>query len=147
MKRFQFNLEALVNVRHMHEEQAQMHFSRSIQLLNAAKSQLETLLNLTDITRKEWQQVLGEKKTIDDFTLYSSYIKKLTMQSEQQQLEVIKAEKFHQECLIAYQEARKKRKIVERLKEKKRQQYFHDVLAEEQKFLDEIATQRYHRKM
>ncbi len=145
MQRFQFKLETLVHVRHRHEEQARLHFSRSIRLLNTEKLQLTALEQQAEKTCREWQQALGEKKTIDDFTFYSAYLHKLALQSEEQKQAIVKAQQFYQECLLAYQEALKKRKIIERLKEKQRQQHIYKELGEEQHFLDEIATQRYQR--
>lgn len=147
MQRFKFSLENLLKVRLMHEEQAQLHLSRSIKLLKDAQCSVETIVQYAATTREEWLQALGEKKTIDDFILYSSYLQKLTVQRDLQQLEVEKAAQFNKECLFTYSEALKKRKIVERLKEKKRQQYYQEMLVEEQKFLDELGTQRYHREM
>jgi flagellar FliJ protein len=41
------------------------------------------------------------------------------------------------------EEAVRKRKGVESLKEKKIQQYHEELLREEQAFLDELSTQRY----
>ncbi len=147
MQRFKFSLENLLKVRRRHEEQTQLHLSRSIKLLTDAQLHLEALAQYADTTREEWQQALGEKKRIEDFILYSSYLDKLTVQYDLQQIEVEKAAQFNQECLLAYSEALKNRKIVERLKEKKQQQHYYEMLAEEQKFLDEIGTQRYHREM
>ena len=145
MQRFKFSLESLLKVRHMHEEQAQLHLSRSIMLLKSEQLRLKEIVQYAANTREEWQQALSEKKKIDDFILYSSYLHKLTVQRDNQQLEVEKAAQFNKECLFTYSEALKKRKIVERLKEKKRQQHYCESLAEEQKFLDELGTQRYHR--
>lgn len=147
MQRFRFSLETLLKVRRMDEEQAQLHLSHSLKLLNIAIQRLEVIVQLATITRDEWQQALGEKRLIDDFIRYSSYLHKLTIQQEKQHLEVQKAAQFKKECLLAYYETLKKRKIVERLKEKKRQQHYHELLTEEQKFLDELGTQRYHREM
>lgn len=147
MQRFKFSLESLLKVRRMHEEQAQLYLSRSIMLLKTEQLRLEEIIQFAANTRQEWQQALRESKRIDDFILYSSYLHKLTVQRDLQQLEVEKATQFHKECLFTYSEALKKRKIVERLKEKKRQQHYCESLAEEQKFLDELGTQGYHRKM
>ncbi len=46
-------------------------------------------------------------------------------------------------CLRLFEEASRRRKIVDSLREKKLEQYQEEVLQEEQKFLDDLAGQRY----
>ena len=147
MQRFKFNLENLLKVRSMHEEQAQLHLAHSIKLLETEQLRLKELHQFAVSAREEWQQAMQKNRPVDDYILYSSYLKKLTVQQDLQQLEIEKAIQFNNECRLAYYEALKKRKIVERLKEKKRQLHYQAMLADEQKFLDELGTQRYHREM
>ena len=56
---------------------------------------------------------------------------------------VIAAGERRQKCLKAFEEASRKRKVVDNLRDKRLQQYQEEVLQEEQAFLDELAGQRY----
>jgi flagellar FliJ protein len=76
-------------------------------------------------------------------TMYLHFLKKLTKDIEQQQLIVAQQ---HQTCEQAREEvlnAMKKRKILEKLKEKEIQRYMHNLDQEEQKFINEMAINRY----
>ncbi|MDU2066226.1 MAG: flagellar export protein FliJ [Sporomusaceae bacterium] len=145
MQRFRFRLETLLKVRRRREEQAQLRLTQAIENLRQAQEDLSLLVDRIEAHRQEWQNALSQNKTIADFILYSAYFKQLTLQMDNQKEVVIAAEKSHLESLFVFQEAMKQRKVVERLKEKKRQQHYRELLQQEQNFLDELGTQRYGR--
>lgn len=146
MRRFQFRLETVLKVRKRQEDQAQLKLIQAQDALRREQELLASIEAETIRNRLEWQRALSNNKTIADFIMYSTYLEQLVRQQKQQEQVIVEAEKQQLEALFAFQEALKKRKIVERLKEKKRQQYIHESLMQEQKILDEMGTLRYQRE-
>lgn len=146
MRRFQFRLETLLKVRQRQEDQAQLKLFQAQKTLRREQENLASIEAEAVRNRLEWQNALSQNKTIADFIMYSTYFEQLVRQQKQQEQVIVEAKKQQLEALFAFQEALKKRKIVERLKEKKRQQYIHESLIQEQKVLDEMGTMRYQRE-
>ena len=140
MKRFDFQLEALLKIRKMEAEQAQRALSEAIKRLSFAQKNLV-------IVQENLQQAFHTFPTknnrflINDLQFYQNYIDSLKGEIAKQQQIVQVAIAKRDECLDTFEKAAKKQKVVEKLKEKRIQEYQQEVLHEEQKMLDELASQ------
>ncbi len=147
MQRFQFRLETLLNIRKMHKEQAQINFSQAVDRLRLEQEQLAVFENkLFETINSFRSRQKAERLMIDTLIAFQYYFDKTKAEIDGQQQKIKVADQYRQECLTTLKEAVKRCKLVEKLREKRLQQYQLAVLAAEQKILDEIGTQRYARR-
>lgn len=145
MQRFQFRLETLLKFRGMQQEAAQVKFAEALHKLQIEQEKLTEL----DTQLTESLALFCEKQdrhelvNIEDFQMFSNFFEQVKLMIRAQQERVSVAEAFRYECLLALEDAVKSYKLVERLKEKRLLEYRVQFLQEEQKQLDEMASQRY----
>jgi flagellar FliJ protein len=145
MQRFQFRLETLLKFRRMQQEQAQIKFAEALQKLQIEEEELDRLKNKLKDSLALFceKQQRHELVNIEDFQMFSNFFEQIKIIINIQQEKVHAADAYRYECLLVLEEAVKKCKLVERLKEKRLLQYRAEFLREEQKYLDEMASQRY----
>lgn len=145
MQRFQFRLETLLKYRAMQQEQAQVKFAQALQKLQTEQDKLEGLNSKLSNSLKTFceKQERHELVNIEDFQMFSNFFEQVKTMIRIQQEQVNAAEAYRYECLLALEDAVKSYKLVERLKEKRLLEYRAEFLHEEQKQLDEMASQRY----
>lgn len=147
MKPFVFELETLLDIRHRREEQANLVLS------HARKKLADAQLILTDLLtqqRDAWIE-FREKQTagevlVADFQIWSKYLEFLKKAIAKQEEVVAKCKEEVAVALKQVEQAMKDRKSVEKLKEKRLEQYKFELQQEEQKILDEIAITRFQRQ-
>jgi len=130
MKQFKFQLEALLRMRRLQQEEAQMHFAQA-----TSRHQAEVML----LERLQNEQ--AKKQTIDTLKNYYFYIDKLNVTITMQHEQAEAAEQYRCTCLAALAEATTKLKLVEKLREKRLAEYKTELLQQEQKMLDELGMQ------
>ena len=143
MQKFRFKLQRLLDFRKIREEQAEAEFAKATRVFLHEKEllrQLETKLADTFSRLKQEQEKLSSLLTLK---LFQDYIDTTREGIKLQTVKVAAAADRRQQCLRKLEEAARKRKGVESLKEKKLQQYHEEALKEEQAFLDELSGQRY----
>ena len=143
MQKFRFKLQRLLDFRKIREEQAEAEFAKATRVFLHEKEllrQLETKLADTFSRLKQEQEKLSSLLTLK---LFQDYIDTIREGIKLQAVKVAAAADRRQQCLRKLEEAARKRKGVESLKEKKLQQYHEEALQEEQAFLDELSGQRY----
>ena len=145
MKKFRFRLETLLKFRKMEEEQAQiklteasMRLYKEQELLNQFQNKL--LGSLTLLSEEH-----AGSPTIETLKTFSYYIDKIKRDIIFQQEQIVKAEAYRQECLVALENAMQQRKLVDNLRKKRLEQYNIELLQDEQKVLDELGTQAFMR--
>ena len=143
MQKFRFKLQRLLDFRKIREEQAEAEFAKATRVFLHEKELLRQLeSNLADTFSR---LKLEQEKTSSLLTLklFQDYIDTTREGIKLQAVKVAAAADRRQQCLRKLEEAARKRKGVESLKEKKLQQYHEEALKEEQAFLDELSGQRY----
>ena len=143
MQKFRFKLQRLLDFRKIREEQAEAEFAKATRVFLHEKELLRQLeSNLADTFSR---LKLEQEKTSSLLTLklFQDYIDTTREGIKLQAVKVAAAADRRQQCLRKLEEAARKRKGVESLKEKKLQQYHEEALREEQAFLDELSGQRY----
>ena len=143
MQKFRFKLQRLLDFRKIREEQAEAEFAKATRVFLHEKEQLRQLeTNLSD-TFDRLKQEQEKHSSLLTLKLFQDYIDTTREGIKVQAVKVAAAADRRQQCLRKLEEAARKRKGVESLKEKKLQQYHEEALQEEQAFLDELSGQRY----
>ena len=143
MQKFRFKLQRLLDFRKIREEQAEAEFAKATRVFLHEKELLRQLeSNLADtFSRLKLEQ--EKPSSLLTLKLFQDYIDTTREGIKLQAVKVAAAADRRQQCLRKLEEAARKRKGVESLKEKKLQQYHEEALREEQAFLDELSGQRY----
>lgn len=143
MKRFRFSLETLLSYRKLRVDQAQTKLASASLALQAEQQQLRLLVaeaeQLTELLRNVQQQPV----TVEELMICNTYSEALKQKITRQHAVVQQAEQYHFECQSQLLAAVKQHKLVNILKEKRLTQYQIQLLAQEQKGLDEIGLQIY----
>ena len=135
-KKFRFSLEPLLKLRAYHADVKKQALAEIIQLRDNKQKYIEnrqvylaqiTLVRAADSTTAGAMQTAHEHRESVKQDIAG-------LEYEKQQLEEIERVKQ-----LEYGEALKEVRILEKLREKYRQQYAAELNAEEQKFLDELA--------
>ena len=139
---FRFNLEPLLNHRRYQEEILQKELAGLKVRLTAEKDKLWVLKQ----KKRKYVQALQEKQTAgrlaSEIKLFVDFVDQLAQEMEIQKQNVLEAERnfnLKRQDLIA---AMKKRKTLDRLKEKSLQAYEQEQSKKERNFMDEVANRR-----
>ena len=144
MHRFKF--EALLNHRRHQEEVCQKELARAERRLADEKAKLRRLKNekRDHVDRLQTQQT--QKINVHDIILSVNYIQQLSENIGQQKNAAQKAARTVNQKRSELISIVKKRKTLERLKEKDRLAYKQKMIQDERKLMDEIASNRHARK-
>jgi flagellar FliJ protein len=143
MQRFYFKLQKLLDYRKIREEQAQAEFAKATRVFLLEKEKMKqmetTLVETFDLLKAEQ----AKASSLLMLKMFQEYIDRTREGIRLQAVKVAAAADRRQSCLRLFEEASRKRKVVDNLREKKLEQYQAEVLHEEQAFLDDLAGQRY----
>ena len=143
MQRFNYKLQRLLDFRKIREEQAQADFAKATRVFLHEKERLQQLEILQRKTFDGLKQQQATPSSPIMLKMFQDYIDRTREEIKLQASKVAAAEVRRQNCLSLFEEASRKRQVVNNLREKKLQQYQEEALREEQTFLDELAGQRY----
>ena len=143
---YRFNLESLLNHRRYQEEVLQKELAGLKIRLAAEKDKLWVLRQ----KKRQYVQQLQEKQTdggpVSEIKLYVDFVDQLSKETEAQRQNFLEAERhfnLKRQDLIG---AVKKRKTLDRLKEKGLQAYQQEQLKKERSFMDEVAGHQFNQK-
>lgn len=139
---YKFNLQPLLNHRHYQEEILQKEFAESKKYLTEEQKKLRIIKQKKREYSQELQQRQRNDGTVSELILYFRYLDRLSKDLDNQKHRVAIAEKqFNQKCKDLI-EIMKKRKMLEKLKEKASKGFRHRMLKKERDFMDEIAAKQ-----
>lgn len=145
MQRFQFRLETLLHYRTLQKNIAQSALGQAEIAWRAANEELTAL----HTKKEQLEDILRDTQTehikVESLIFCHTYGLRLKTQITHQQEAVAVADEQRIECRRQLVEAQKKQKLVEKLKANRLSQYNTEILAQEQKELDEIGLQLYAR--
>lgn len=145
--KFRFNLEKVLHHRKLEENLAQKDFQEAVAKLNFEKSVLEDL----EIQKKNARQFSYEKqvqggKPAEDLKNSYEFLQGQDIRIDRQKKKI----QYHEQMVEEAREILRKRameyKIIEKLKEKKKEQFDHEFELKLQKEADELTVTRYRRK-
>ena len=144
---YRFKLEALLTHRRHQEDACQKALAQVQRQLAAEQLKLRRKKEEKRENLRRLQRIQQKNTNVSAIILHVNYISQLTKNIDDQNLfvrEITKKVNKKRKELIA---AMKKRKTLEKLKERQWQAYQKKMLLNERKFMDEIASTRYARKM
>jgi len=143
---YRFNLEPLLNHRRYQEEILQKELAGLKVRLVAEKDKLWVLRQ----KKRKYVQQLQEKQTggrpASEIKLFADFVDQLSRETEIQKQNVLEAERdfnLKRQDLIAVM---KKRKTLDRLKQKGLQAYEEKQFKEERSLMDEVASRHFNQK-
>lgn len=140
MKKFVFKLEVLLKIRKRQEDQAQTQLTNERRVLQQEKIKMFDLQDLRVNAQAEFEEQRRTSRIyIQDLMLWNEYFAQIDKKIEHQTQLIKNQEELVKIALKALEEAIKKRKVVEMLKEKRVQQYNLELIAQEQIILDELS--------
>jgi flagellar FliJ protein len=144
---YKFTLEPVLNHRKIIEEELQKELADLKRRLVDEKRKLETYERAKSRSLAELQQKQEEGITAPEILLYESFIERLSRDLDKQKERVLGAEQKVDQKLEDLVAATKRRKTLDKLKEKGLEKYRRELLKNEQDFLNEVAVNRFNRRM
>jgi len=143
---YQFNLESLLNHRRYRVEVLQKELADLKIHLDAQKDKLWVLRQKKRNTVLQLQKKQTDGRPAAEIKLYIDFVEQLSKEMEAQRHKVLEAERNFSLKRLDLVAALKKRKILDRLKEKNLQAYEQEQLKKERSFMDEVAGHQFNQK-
>ena len=143
---FRYNLEPLLNHRRYQEEILQKELAGSKVRLAAAKDKLWLLRQKKRKYVHQPQEKQTDGRPASEIKLFVDFVDQLTKEMEIQKQNVLEAERnfnLKRQDLIAVM---KKRKTLDRLKEKSLKAYEEKQFKKERSLMDEVASRHFNQK-
>ena len=143
---YQFNLESLLNHRRYQVEVLQKELADLKIRLDAEKNKLWVLRQKKRKTVLQLQKKQTGGSPASEIKLFVDFVEQLSKEMETQRQKVLEAERNFSLKRLDLVAAMKKRKILDRLKEKGLQAYEQEQLKKERSFMDEVAGHQFNQK-
>ena len=143
MKKFQFTLQKLLDIRAFREKEAETNLGRAV----AAREAI--VLRLTEIAQEEIKtrrSLWSSLKTSEELTLHENYLTRLHTDREKQEKALLEAELVVEKMRKLYIKAHQERLIVSKLRERKEVEWKAEGLKQQDAILDDIVNAREYKK-
>ncbi|MBW2412848.1 MAG: flagellar export protein FliJ [Deltaproteobacteria bacterium] len=140
---YRFNLESLLNYRRYQEELLQKELADSKNELVQQEQKLHHLKQAWRASSLDLHQRQKKGGPVSGLIVYFRYLDRLSMDIDNQKRQVVKCKKQFDRKRRELLEIIKKRKALEKLKEKGFLDYTQRMLKKERSFMDEAAATRY----
>ncbi|MGW8186588.1 MAG: flagellar export protein FliJ [Desulfobacterales bacterium] len=145
MAGFSLRLETVLQHRRRIEEDCQRRLAAALTDLTIEKRGLAGIENSRDEGREEFHQKLKNNMTASEMLLYQKYFDQLAFDIADQKRKVAAAAQLFEKRRTELVAALKKRKVLDKLKEKQMTAAVKKELKQEQDFMNEMAVARYAR--
>jgi len=136
MKRFDFRLQKVLQIRKNREEQSKIALGQAIGVLNGIENNIkETAIKRHHAASERFNDALY-------MAAWNNYIIRLDQEAVQLEEKAAQAELIVEEKRALYLEASKKLKAMEKLKEKQEKEYKKEMFAMEMAELDNLTAAR-----
>lgn len=143
---YQFKLEALRKYRQFEEERLQKEFSDALRLLEQAHAELAGQVAKRRRCEQEFMRRIRDGEPAPQAAMYRLFLQRLSEDIAAGRSNVASANAVCEKAREALAQAMKRRKMLDRLKEKGHQAFLADLDSAEQKFINEMAISRFTRK-
>ncbi|MCP4147437.1 MAG: flagellar export protein FliJ [bacterium] len=147
MKRFNFKLKNVLKYRETLENLAKNEYQEALRLLNLDKEILSSLLDRRESIKSAYDIKAGSIVDPVMLTFVSDYTSQILALIDKQHLLISQKEKIAKEKFDNWNIKRKDVKVINKLEEKKKEEYLREVEKEEQSFQDEIFIAKTVREM
>ncbi|MGB5748899.1 MAG: flagellar export protein FliJ [Desulfobacterales bacterium] len=144
---YRFKLQSLLKHRCHQEEICQKEMAEATRVLTDAQEKLRHQKKEKHENLQKLHSRQKERHNISDILIFINYIQQLSRDMEAQMQQVGKASANVTQKRHNLTESMKKRKTLEKLKEKDWLEYQQKMMQTERKFNDEVAATRHIRKM
>ena len=142
---FIFRFETLLTTRRHAEEACQKELSDAKRALSAEQALLRESRETRRRSLLELGRRQGEGVRAADLALFGSYLDRLGREIDARLKRVAAAERRVSQQRQLVVEAMKRRKVLEKLREKDEREFIETHARDERKFIDEVATGRHAR--
>jgi len=141
--KYQFKLEAVRKLREFEEEKRQRELADAQRILEEERAVLDKLIVSRSQTEASFRQKAEQGDIASQAAMYRAYLQRLSKLVEEQEHKIETASQVCEEKREALLEAMQKRKALDRLKEKGEQAFIAQLNSDEEKFINEIAINRF----
>lgn len=138
MKKFKFRLERVLKYREAVKEDKRRKLAKK----NTELTEKETKLSALEEAFLNNQVTSEQISNLDMLRLAQFYAVRLKSEIAKQKVLIRKVSEEVEEAKVEYIEAAKEAKTLETLKQKKQEEYKAYIAKEDEKFLDEMTTQK-----
>ena len=138
MKKFDFSLDKVLSLRIFYEKQAEIALSRAVSERDLVKLKIEDI----NVKILECSPIFSQDADMSILLSAEDYIKGLKIRKLELEEKLISLEENVKDCIEKYREKSKDRKILERLKEKKLEEWKKAIDMEEIISIDEIISSK-----
>ena len=142
MKRFRFSLEKVLKLRTQEQEQAKRALAQAMAVEASARQALEDVRARLQQRASEAGALERAGLSVFEFANFRHYVAFLQGEEKRYAEELARAEQMTQKRRLALLEARRREKALEKLKERRLEQYQQESLRHEQKELDEYGNRQ-----
>ncbi len=139
MKRFNFKLEKLLNLREFYEKQAELDLARAIAEKEAIDLRLKTIASL----KVESNKKITNTFDVSDLHSTQNFITRLNIERDTLLKEIVLADEKVKEKQEFYRKAMSDRKAISKLKEKKLAIWKKENIKAQDEFVDDIVSFKY----
>jgi flagellar protein FliJ len=143
---YEFKLEALRRYRQFQEDELQREMAAALERKDHAVAVVEAYQTRLAHAESDLYRLQSGATEISQLAIYQRFIQRIGDDIAAQKIEVEKIETECQAIRTNLLEAMQKRKTLERLKEKGLHAYLDDLSREEEKFINEMAINRFNLK-
>lgn len=143
MKKFRFPLDGLLKVRRTEEAQAERALQQAQQRLWEAERELQSAENAVREAIASLRELLSENAEAERLLIAVRHLDKAEQKRLDAEHQVALAQAEVSRCLNEYRECRRRRELLEELRQKAWRQWLMEFLREEQKSADERALRDY----
>ena len=144
---YNFNLESVLRHRKLVEENLQKELAILRLSLVDEREKLRNFKESRSKFLEELKRKQEEGTTISDVFLYLPFIEQLSKDIEKQKKNVLELENDVEQKRQDLVEATKKKKTLEKLKDKGLKAYKQEMTKDEQEFMNEVAVNRFNRRI
>lgn len=143
---FHFSLQPLLTHRKFKEKLLKKELAESKKHVAEAKTQLALYEQRTSDLIRDLHARTSGKTAASQLQMYSLSHERLASQVDYQRAKVKTEEQAEQKKRLRLIDAMQKRKVVDRLREKRWERYRAEMAKKEESFNNEVAVQRFNRK-
>ena len=145
MKKYIFRLQAMLDIKENKLNEKLVELAQIQQILSDEEEKLDVLNVRKNKAYEELIQIYSLEKALDiqEVCNYKGFLGKISIEISQQKERIENVMFFVREKQKEVNEALKEKKILENLKEKDKNRYYNNLLKQEAKELDDIASTRY----
>ncbi len=143
MRKFRFPLDGLLKIRKMEEAQAERSLQLAQQRLWEAEEKLKKAEADVKAAISDLRSLLSNDAEAEQLLVAVRHLERVERKRLDAEQQVARAQAEVSKCLNEYRECRRRRELLEELRQKAWRQWLMEFLREEQKVADERALRDY----